>query len=283
MVDGISFQYSMHLVSPPHFYSNAEKLINSLTVDYSVDREQIYNDISIKNIRAFSALELQILARNLNVHSFNLIDGNVCIETMVQRLKYGNIVLPRLMRLAPYSSTTSLSSLACEAKAIGRKEDLLLSLQIDESLLNEHRPLSVLACRNALETIKHLLDEDNIKQIGINNAKKFCSGKLGNVLLATKNISAGLDAFIHHSKLVERNWTYEVLKQTSSGFLLFSEESSELLDNLTQKSITTDALNTWRWSFLEEVLRFQSGRDVSCIQQGLIGKYGKTLVEIVYS
>ena len=180
-----------------------------------------------------------------------------------------------------FSSTTSLSTLLSEAEKFGRRDYLLKKLQIHETYLDSHKPLSVMACREALEEMKPFFTKRVIQTIGRDNARKFCAGPFGRAMEFEPSILNCLESFIHHSEMIEKNWTYRVVKKRLSSLILESSESDLMCSHLNGNYFTTTQLNIWRWAFLEEVLRIKTGSNISC--QQINSKNQKALVEIRYA
>lgn len=246
-----------------------QKQLDSLVIEYGVDPEYIFEGVKRGSVRSrsYSAMDLIKIAKNLHIDAVDLYKGNFCKKHISKAyLKDSEVITPDHLLNAAFSSTTSLNTILVEAEKFGRREYLLKKLQIDESYLDSHRPLSLFACRNALEIMKPFFTESVLKNLGIINAKKFCAGPFGVAMELSKSSTDALDLFVHHSQLIEKNWNYKVLSKNLTSFVLETQESELMTEHLQGNSFTTAEMNTWRWSFLEEVLRIKSGRKVNCFE-----------------
>ena len=209
----------------------------------------------------------------------SLSKGEFCKSQVVKKLKSDDdLIAPDHLLDSAYSSTTSFNTLLDESERFGRRDYLLKKLQIDESYLNEHRPLSVFACRNALDVMGPFFDEDALRYLGRNNARKFCLGPFGEAMTSFDSASNSLERFMANCKLIEKNWDYRLIKRKASSFVVESIESDLMKEHLKGETFTTESLNTWRWSFLEEVLRINSGRGATCVETKTAP--GKSVVEV---
>lgn len=258
-----------------------QKNLDSLIFDYGVDPEYIFNGVRGVAIgsKSYDAIDLIQIAQNLQVDAVNLFNGNFSKSQITKTfLNENDVISPDHLLSNAFSSTTSFNTLLVEAEKFGRREYLLRKLQIDESYLDSHRPLSVFACRNALIEMKPFFSHKALADLGRLNAKKFCTGAFGEAMRLSRSVPESLELFVHNSDIIEKNWTYEIKKRTLSSYILESKESELMNDSLRGELFTTDQLNVWRWSFLEEVLRIKTNRKVECKE--ISNKAGSVLVEV---
>jgi hypothetical protein len=286
MGDGILFlgkrANPFHIVEPSS--SGVLSVINSLIYDYKLEREMILKGVENLDLNTISAMNLIIIANNLNVDPENLFMGNVHKTEIVSQLKMtkGEKGPDHFME-NPFSSTTSLVSLLEIAEKFGRRQYLLKKLQINESYLESHKPISIFACRDALSAMKGLFGLDEIAEVGKRNAIKFCAGEFGDAMNNSSRKLDVLDGFIEHSQLIEKNWDYNIVKFSKGKVVLESVESRLMTDHLEGEIFSNLELNTWRLSFLEEVIHTFSNQRVKCSQISEIGKKGKVLFQLEYS
>jgi hypothetical protein len=258
-------------------------VVNSLIYDYKIDKELIFKGLEQTDLNTISAVDLILIANNLNVDAENLFTGKIHREEVVKQLSSGhNCTKPNHFMEKAYSSTTSLSSLLNKAEKFGKKDYLLKKLQVNENYLDDHKPISVLACRDALNAMNGLFGLKEITEIGKQNAQKFCAGNFGAAMVGTTKQNAAIDSFVENSHLIEKNWNYKIVRTGNKQVILESVETQEMLEHLQGEVFSTIELNTWRWSFLEEVIQTFSNKHVTCKQVSSIGDKGKVVVQIEY-
>lgn len=246
-----------------HIHTTIDKLI----LDFNIDSEVLFNGIPKSRVRTkeYTALELFQISKNLNVNATDLATGDFSMEHVAKSFRTDiDCFAPDHFLGCAYSSTTSLNTLLSEAEKFGRRDYLLRKLQINESYLTEHRPLSVLATQRALKEMTPFFSIEALRALGVANARKFCAGPFGEHMNINRNASNALELFVHHSELIEKNWTYKIVSRNLSTFTVETKERDFVKDFHMGVPFTTSQLNTWRWSFFEEVIRLKTGKDVTC-------------------
>ena len=101
-------------------------VVNSLIYDHGVDKELVFNGLDRTDLNTISAVELIIIANNLNVDAEKLFLGEIHKEEVIKQLMgTTDCVKPNHFMEKAYSSTTSLSSLLAKAEKFGKKDYLL--------------------------------------------------------------------------------------------------------------------------------------------------------------
>lgn len=245
-----------------------QRQLDSLIFDYEIDPEIVFEGVSSDNVNSkiYNALDLITIANNLSIDAVSLSNGEFCKKQVYKSvMKNGEVVSPDHLLESAFSSTTSLNSLLEAARPFGRREYLLKKLQVQESYLSEHRPLSVLACGRALEIMGPFFTAEVLRSIGTNNAKKFCSGPFGEAMTLYDSLTNSLENFVENSKLIEKNWDYKIVKREGSDLLVETTESELMREHMEGKPFTTTSMNIWRSSFLQEILRINSFQKVKCV------------------
>lgn len=263
-----------------HIHATIDKLI----LDFNIDAEILFNGIPKSRIRSreYTALELFQISKNLNVNATDLATGDFSMEHVAKSFRADiDCFAPDHFLGCAYSSTTSLNTLLSEAEKFGRRDYLLRKLQINESYLTEHRPLSVLATQRALKEMTPFFGLEALRALGVENARKFCAGPFGEQMRINPSASNAMELFVHHSQLIEKNWTYKILSRNLSTFIVETKESELVKDFHMGVPFTNNQLNTWRWSFFEEVIRLKTGRDVTCKE--IVADADSAVVEVAIS
>lgn len=229
---------------------NIWRSIDRLRFDYGVDPALILKGTTAQRGSEISAIDLIKISNNLNVNSKNLLNANLDLDVISHYLKGNKLSIPKRYSNGMFSSSTSLKNTVNQFKRFGMKNFVLNKLQINEEYLDDHRPLSVTAVKDALEAVDGFICEEDLKNYSKANAYDFYHSDFGEYVRKNMTKSNVVDAIMNAVHLVEENWKYEIKSQDSTGEYTIASWQSDKMNNLNSGLIyTTPSINKMRTYF----------------------------------
>lgn len=233
------------------FKSNAIVFLKKISPWSPFDVDGFIHELSKKRVSSIALIEL---ANALKVDPSKLYANEVDYSVIEKNLLSEDEVhlLPRYYK-GSFSSTTSLSSVLSQMKHYRHSDFIMRKLQIKEKLLEEHRPLSILAVNDALNYSEHFLNNKDFEEIGYRNSEKFMHSSFGRAVSQGNTVKKAYELFVENIHLVETNWKYRVKKCLSEGLVIESRQSDHMND-LTQGEVyTNDKTTHCRLSFIKHI------------------------------
>ncbi len=249
---------------------NIWRAIDRLNKEYSIDRELVLQGTNIKRGSELTAFDLLQISKNLKVDCKNLLTANLDLEVLSAHLKGENLQIPDKYLKGMFSSSTSLKNTVNQFKRFGMKEYILKKLQIDETYLNEHRGISVLAVNDALKEAELFLTDSDLQNYSRANANDFYTSEFGKYVRENMSKNNVIDTIIDFVHLVEQNWSYKIISRNILGQYVISTSQSKRMNDLNLGiTFTTPTINKMRIYFFYYFLELCgfSGQKVEIISQ----------------
>jgi len=254
--------------------------IDKLCLDTSLTKDQAFE--GLKEKKSFGAYEAQMIADNLGVHLFHLLNNSIDYDFLENAHNDQSLKLPKIFMQGTYSSTTSLKSVLNEFRYYDKYEDALKYLQIQPEVLEEHRKISILGIYDVIRYMRRYLSDEHLQGIGFRNADSFLKTDFfGNEFYEGLGSNHPTLALLENIHLIERNWNYNISKAQRNRIVINTSQTQEMLDVCKDQSYTDEATVKIRFSFIKRVIN-QCGLECELNQMSDIGPRGEFKFELVY-
>lgn len=201
-----------------------------------------------------SLLVLMNLATKLDVDPSQLFNKTIDLVVLKNNLDTNKSTrLRERYAQTQFSSTTSLNTILEQIEKTTDTDYFLKRLQIKKNFLEIHRPLSILAINDLLKESAHFLGQNDLEEIGINNAEKFMRLEFGQNFSIKDTPKQIYEKFADLSYLVEENWSYKVEKSRTSEITITTAQTEKMNDFNHGESYTNHLTNTCRLSFIQHI------------------------------
>ena len=228
---------------------NIWRSIERLRCDFDIDINLILDGTSVQRGSDINAFELMRIARNLKIDGKSLLNGDFDLQRTAKILGGNKLSIPNKYELGMFSSSTSLKNLVNQFSRFGMKNYVLNKIQVDESFMHNHRPLSVNAVNDALYLVKDFISIEDLKNYSKANARDFLTKSYGQVVQQETSKEKVVEAMLSVAHYVERNWDYKIISNDSGNYTIESEQSEQMLDHSPKKIYTNSYINEMRTYF----------------------------------
>lgn len=209
---------------------DAHTILNFILTFPIPDKEKDQFKEILKNTQ-FELTHLIFIANLLNVDFELFYYKSFCLDAMINQLILKDCtldqILPYQYRVNKNSSTTSLVSILNQFSNDQLKHSIYRKLQIPFHYFDEHRPLSVLAIRDALGFLYPHIENQELHFAAFENCEKFMNSHFGKAIKGENTLKEIYESSFASSKLIEKSWNYEILKADSSGISVLSKQSQD--------------------------------------------------------
>lgn len=257
-----------------------KQYIEYLIETCELDKSKVYS--RVKNPEKLDIIDLQNIANNMNLHITHLVNQTVDTDYLNAVHNRGNILLPRSFKKGAFSSTTSLNSVMQEFIEYEKYEDALMYLQINPEILKNHEKISITVIHDLIQFMQRYIDDEKLANIGKRNADAFLKTDFfGDVFYDCLNNKRPGESLFENVYLVERNWTYNILKSNNGNIVVNTSQTEEMLDNCPNANYTDDYTIKVRFEFIRRILE-KVGYHCRIKQTSNISTNGKFRFEVEY-
>ena len=248
---------------------NIWRSIERLRSDFGVDMDLILDGTDVKRGSDLNAFELMRISRNLRVDGKSLLSGDFDLQRTAKILRGNLLSIPNKYELGMFSSSTSLKNIVNQFSRFGMKSYVLNKIQVDESFIKDHRPLSVHAVNDALKIVDDFIVEEDLKNYAKANAKDFLNKSFGQIVIKETLKDNFVQRMLEVVHLVEKNWTYQIIKNDYGNYTIKSLQSEEMLDNTDRRCFTNNYINIMRKNFFYYFMQYAGfrGHEVEILDQ----------------
>ena len=209
------------------------------------------------------------ISRNLRVDGKSLLSGDFDLQRTAKILRGNLLSIPNKYELGMFSSSTSLKNIVNQFSRFGMKSYVLNKIQVDESFIKDHRPLSVHAVNDALKIVDDFIVEEDLKNYAKANAKDFLNKSFGQIVIKETLKDNFVQRMLEVVHLVEKNWTYQIIKNDYGNYTIKSLQSEEMLDNTDRRCFTNNYINIMRKNFFYYFMQYAGfrGHEVEILDQ----------------
>lgn len=233
----------------PHTENFLDRAVE-LAERFSYDKVKDIKDLK-NSTKSLSADKLIAISNIFGIDPVDFFLNRYCEDALVKKISGDKSFINSKYLKNANSSVKFLNSLLSKIPSNDCVEYILSKLQISKGFLDDNsNRISIFSIKDASLLAKSYITDEAKWDIGRNSCQSLSNMFITHDFAKTKSTQEFYEAFADKSFIVEDNFTYKIIKSSSSRVVIASEQKDQ---SISPDNYSTNYINTTRAAFIYEL------------------------------